>query len=385
MNKLVIFLILIVLVPSVNATEQVRVGAECVKDYLPIILGKRVAVLANHTSLIGKTHLVDSLKSLGVDIRYILAPEHGFRGDRSAGEAVGNYTDSKTSIPVVSLYGNSKRPADTLMQKIDVVLFDLQDVGLRYYTYLSTMHYLLEAAAKNSCDVIILDRPNPNGHYIDGPIIEDKHRSFVGIYPVPVVHGMTLGELARMALGEGWVANATKFKLTVIGCQNYTRSTVYNLPVSPSPNLSSMLSIYLYPSMCYFEATPVSLGRGTSQPFLMYGHPQYKGGAHSFTPKEMASAKNPPCKNQLCYGVLLSDTDLAKARSMGINLNYLIDAYKNLNMGNKFFTPFFEKLIGVDYVRKMVIEGRSADEIRACWGPDVIEFAQKRAPYLLYN
>lgn len=385
MNKLVGFLIFTLFVISANATDQVRVGAECTQSYLPLIKGKRVAVLTNHTGMIGKTHLVDSLKSLGVDIRYILAPEHGFRGEQSAGEYIGNYIDAKTSIPVVSIYGNSKRPADTLMQKIDVVLFDLQDVGLRYYTYLSTMHYLLESAAKNATEVIILDRPNPNGHYIDGPIILDKYRSFVGVYPVPVVHGMTLGELARMAMGEGWVSNPTKLRLTVIACQNYTRSTIYNLPISPSPNLSNMLSIYLYPSMCYFEATPLSLGRGTSQPFLMYGHPNYKGGKYSFTPREMASAKNPPCKDKLCYGVLLSDININEARSMGINLGYLIDAYNNLGMGDKFFTPFFEKLIGVDYVRKMVIEGRSAADIKAFWAKDISDFAAKRAPYLIYQ
>ncbi|WP_416997282.1 exo-beta-N-acetylmuramidase NamZ domain-containing protein [Alistipes ihumii] len=386
MNRKIILLFGLLLASlGAPAQDRIETGAEQTGRYLPLLEGRRVGIMTNHTGTVGRTHLVDTLRSLGVDIRVVFAPEHGFRGQADAGESVASYRDRKTGIDVVSVYGSTKRPPDSIMQRLDVLLFDIQDVGLRYYTYLSSMHYLMEACAANGKRLIVLDRPNPNGFYVDGPVLEAKHRSFVGMHPIPVVHGMTLGELARMIDGEGWLRDGLRCKLTVIPCRGYTHRSRYRLPTAPSPNLPNMRAVYLYPSLCFFEGTPVSLGRGTDFPFQAYGHPELQGD-FSFTPRSNAGAKNPPLKDKLCHGV-----DLRTAPSderiweRGVDLGYVIDCYRQLNLGEKFFTPMFDRLIGTDYVRQMILQGAGADRIKARWADDVERFKQTRKPYLLYE
>lgn len=386
MNRKIILLFGLLLASlGAPAQDRIETGAEQTGRYLPLLEGRRVGIMTNHTGTVGRTHLVDTLRSLGVDIRVVFAPEHGFRGQADAGESVASYRDQKTGIDVVSVYGSTKRPPDSIMQRLDVLLFDIQDVGLRYYTYLSSMHYLMEACAANGKRLIVLDRPNPNGFYVDGPVLEAKHRSFVGMHPIPVVHGMTLGELARMIDGEGWLRDGLRCKLTVIPCRGYTHRSRYRLPTAPSPNLPNMRAVYLYPSLCFFEGTPVSLGRGTDFPFQAYGHPELQGD-FSFTPRSNAGAKNPPLKDKLCHGV-----DLRTAPSderiweRGVDLGYVIDCYRQLNLGEKFFTPMFDRLTGTDYVRQMILQGAGADRIKARWADDVERFKQTRKPYLLYE
>lgn len=365
---------------------NIKTGAESVNEYLPLLKGKKVAVLTNQTGIIGKSHLVDSLVSLKVNIVAILSPEHGFRGDADAGEHVASSIDEKTGIPIKSLYeGNTGKPSADLMKTIDVMVFDLQDVGVRFYTYLTTMARMMEACAESGVKMIVLDRPNPIGFYVDGPILDMKYKSGVGWLPIPTVHGMTLGELAGMINGEKWLKDGIQCDVTVIKCKNYTHASMYQLPVKPSPNLPDMRSIYLYPSTCYFEATPVSLGRGTTEAFQMYGHPNMKGYKFSFTPKSIPGAKFPPQLNRECYGVDLRTTpSIEEINKAGINLEYVIDAYNNLNLDDHFFRSFFELLIGQGYVRKMIKEGKSAAEIKAMWAGDVAKFKEQRRPYLLY-
>lgn len=365
---------------------NIKTGAESVSEYLPLLKGKKVAVLTNQTGIIGKSHLVDSLVSLKVNIVAILSPEHGFRGDADAGEHVASSIDEKTGIPIKSLYeGNTGKPSADLMKTIDVMVFDLQDVGVRFYTYLTTMARMMEACAESGVKMIVLDRPNPIGFYVDGPILDMKYKSGVGWLPIPTVHGMTLGELAGMINGEKWLKDGIQCDVTVIKCKNYTHASMYQLPVKPSPNLPDMRSIYLYPSTCYFEATPVSLGRGTTKAFQMYGHPNMKGYKFSFTPKSIPGAKFPPQLNRECYGVDLRTTpSIEEINKAGINLEYVIDAYNNLNLDDHFFRSFFELLIGQGYVRKMIKEGKSAAEIKAMWAGDVAKFKEQRRPYLLY-
>ena len=365
---------------------NIKTGAESISEYLPLLKGKKVAVLTNQTGIIGKSHLVDSLVSLKVNIVAILSPEHGFRGDADAGEHVASSIDEKTGIPIKSLYeGNTGKPSADLMKTIDVMVFDLQDVGVRFYTYLTTMARMMEACAESGVKMIVLDRPNPIGFYVDGPILDMKYKSGVGWLPIPTVHGMTLGELAGMINGEKWLKDGIQCDVTVIKCKNYTHASMYQLPVKPSPNLPDMRSIYLYPSTCYFEATPVSLGRGTTEAFQMYGHPNMKGYKFSFTPKSIPGAKFPPQHNRECYGVDLRTTpSIEEINKAGINLEYVIDAYNNLNLDDHFFRSFFELLIGQGYVRKMIKEGKSAAEIKAMWAGDVAKFKEQRRPYLLY-
>ena len=384
--KKLLFLALILALSLPALAQEVKTGAESTEDYLPLLKGKRVAVLTNQTGIIGKSHLVDSLVSLKVNIVAILSPEHGFRGDADAGEHVSSSVDQKTGIPIKSLYeGNTGKPSSDLMKTIDVLVYDLQDVGVRFYTYLTTMARMMEACAENKVKMIVLDRPNPIGFYVDGPILDMKYKSGVGWLPIPTVHGMTLGELALMINGEKWLTNGIQCNLTVIKCKNYTHATLYKLPVKPSPNLPDMRSIYLYPSTCYFEATPVSLGRGTNVPFQIYGHPNMKGYDFKFTPRSIPGAKNPPQLNRECYGVDLSKKpSVEEINKAGINLEYVIDAYNNLNLDDHFFRSFFELLIGRDYVRKMIKEGKSAAEIKAIWADDVAKFKIQRKPYLLY-
>ena len=365
--------------------SRIAVGAEQTSEYFPILKNKKIAVFSNHTGMIGNKHTVDILIENKLNVVAIFSPEHGFRGDADAGEHVSSSVDSKTGVPILSLYdGKAGKPSEESMRKFDVLLVDIQDVGLRFYTYYISMVKLMDACAEYNRKMIILDRPNPNGHYVDGPILDMKYKSGVGWLPIPVVHGMTLGELALMVNGEKWLPASKECDVTVIKCKNYTHHSLYQLPVAPSPNLPNMKAIYLYPSTCYFEATPVSLGRGTSLPFQIYGHPNMRGYDYSFTPKSVPGAKNPPQLDKLCYGKDLSGLSDKEIWEKGVDLSYVIDAYTNLNMGEHFFRPFFELLIGTDYVRKMIIQGKSADEIKAMWKDDVEKFKVQRKPYLLY-
>lgn len=388
----VIFAFLCVAVINIHA-ERVYVGAEQTKLYLPLLKGKRVALLSNHTGIViqGKDtiHTLDLLLKHEVEVTAIFSPEHGFRGTAREGEHVASSVDAKTGIPILSLYdGKSQRPSKEAMQTFDILITDIQDVGLRFYTYYVTMYRLMNACASEGKQFMVFDRPNPNGFYVDGPILDMKHKSGVGALPIPVVHGMTLGELALMINGENWLNDSMKVDLTVIPCKNYTHQTLYRLPIAPSPNLRNMLSIYLYPSVCLFEATPVSLGRGTEKPFLCYGHPNFNaprtepsiyGSAITFQPNQSTQ------KGRICDGVDLSGMTEEEARKVGFSLRYLLDAYNHLHMDNYFFRSFFELLVGQDYIRKMINQGKSEEEIRACWQEDVTNFKIQRRPYLLYE
>ena len=362
---------------------EVLVGATDTAQYMPLLRGRRVAVLANHTAMYSaEEHIVDMMHREGVQLAGIFAPEHGFRGSIEAGAIVKNSVDERTGVPILSLYtGNKKRPSDEVMRSFDVLVVDMQDVGLRFYTYYITMLQIMEACADFGQMVIVLDRPNPNGHYVDGPILDMKYKSGVGWLPIPVVHGLTMGEIATMALGEGW---AQPVELRVVKCRNYDHTTHYTLPIAPSPNLPTQHSIYLYPSTCLFEGTVLSMGRGTEAPFEIYGHPDMQGYDFSFTPQPNAGSKTPPHNGVKCYGVDLRGVSDEEVWQSGVNIEYLVDAYRNLNLGNEFFKPVFEKLIGVEYVRQMIIDGYSAKEIEARWSDDVARFKEQRRPYLLY-
>ena len=378
----VVLAIFAAVVSLCSVSAKITVGAEQVEKYLPDLKGKRVAVLANHTAMVGNTHLVDMLVAEGVNLVGIVSPEHGFRGTADAGEKVNSSIDSRTGVAIWSLYSaNSRNLTDQQLEAFDIMVVDMQDVGLRFYTYYITMIDVINRCADFGRKVIVLDRPNPNGMYVDGPILDMKYKSGVGALPIPVVHGLTMGEIALMAVGEGWVKSAD---IKVVKCNGYTHQSRYNLPISPSPNLKSQHAIYLYPSTCLFEGTACSLGRGTDAPFEMYGHPQMKECKFSFTPRSVAGAKNPPLKDCLCYGVDLRDINDEQIIANGFDLQYVIDAYNRTNLGEKFFTRFFEKLVGVDYIRTMIIEGKSASEIRAHWQTDVEQFKLLRRKYLLY-
>ena len=366
--------------------KSVLVGAAQPDQYLPLLKNQRIALFSNHTGMVSNKHTIDVLIENKINVVAVFSPEHGFRGTADAGEEVKSSVDKKTGVPILSLYdGNSGKPNNSTMQKFDILIVDIQDVGLRFYTYYISMARLMDACAESGKKMIVLDRPNPNGFYVDGPILDMKYKSGVGWLPIPVVHGMTLGELALMINGERWLPDARVCDVTVIRCKNYTHQTRYRLPVPPSPNLPDMKAVYLYPSTCYFEATPVSLGRGTDKPFKIYGHPNMKGYTFLFTPKSIPGAKNPPQLNRLCYGVDLSNISDEEIWKKGIDLSYLIDAYRNMNLDDYFFRSFFENLIGVDYVHKMIKEGKSADEIKAMWKSDVEKFKVQRKPYLLYS
>lgn len=369
-------------------TDETRIitGAERTELYFPLIEGKRIAVMCNQTGMLGSEHLVDLLIRNDFNVVGIFSPEHGFRGTADAGELVASSIDKKTGTPIWSLYGNiSGKPSADKIKEFDVLLFDLQDVGLRFYTYYISMMRLMDACSEHEKKMIVLDRPNPNGMYVDGPILDMKHKSGVGWLPIPVVHGMTLGELAVMINGEKWLPNGRECNLTVVPCDNYSHQTLYELPIPPSPNLPNIHSIYLYPSTCLFEGTVMSLGRGTSFPFEVYGHPNYKDSEFSFTPRSVPGAKSPPLLNKKCYGIDLREVPNDEIIEKGFDLSYLIDAYNNLNIGNKFFTSFFEKLVGVDYIRRDIMAGKSADDIKAKWSNDVEKFKIQRKPYLLYE
>lgn len=369
-----------------SARAAVVTGAEQTSAYLKLLKGKRVALFSNQSGVVGNKLTLDVLLEHQVNVVEIFSPEHGFRGKADAGEKVSSSVDSKTGVHVFSLYGAPKdAPDKDEMAKFDILVTDIQDVGLRYYTYYITMMRLMDRCAEYGKRMIILDRPNPNGFYVDGPLLDMKHASGVGALPIPIVHGMTLGELARMINGERWLKSGKICKLTVIPCKNYTHQTRYDLPVAPSPNLPNMKSVYLYPSLCYFEATPVSLGRGTDKPFQIFGHPAMKGYDFSFTPESRPGAKNPPQLGQTCYGRNLSQLEDSDIWARKIDLSYLIEAYNAVNMGDKFFTSFFEKLVGVDYVREMIEQGKTAAEISQMWQGDVEKFKKQRRKYLLYK
>ena len=352
-------------------------------DYLPLIEGKRVGVVGNQTSIIGETHLVDTLLSLGINIKKIYTPEHGFRGNADAGAKVNSGKDARTGLPIVSLYGKNKKPTPEMLQDIDIILFDLQDVGVRFYTYISTMTYVMEAAAENSIPVIVLDRPNPNGFYVDGPVLKSENSSFVGLHQVPVVYGMTIGEYAKMVNGEGWLKGGVSCNLTVIPINKYNRYAIYELPVRPSPNLPNWESVYLYPTLCFFEGTTVSVGRGTDTPFQIYGHPDMRGG-YTFTPKSTNGASKPLLEGQRCRGENL--VEFAHDYTLNVNqlhIEWLIEAYQQLK-DKGFFNNYFVKLAGDKQMQRDMENERSAEQIRASWKKDLEAFKAIRAKYLMY-
>ena len=353
-------------------------AAQQLDDYLPLIEGKRVGVISNQTSIIGDTHLVDTLLSLGIDIRKIYTPEHGFRGTADAGAKVNSGKDEKTGLPIVSLYGKNKKPTSEMLQGIDIILFDLQDVGVRFYTYISTMSYVMEAAAENGIPVIVLDRPNPNGYYVDGPVLKTENQSFVGLHQVPVVYGMTIGEYAKMVNGEGWLKNGIHCDLTVISIRDYNRNAIYELPVKPSPNLPNWESVYLYPTLCFFEGTLVSIGRGTETPFQIYGHPDMRGG-YTFTPKSTSGASKPLLEGQRCRGENLVEFahDYAHNENQ-LHLEWVIEAYQQLK-DKGFFKDYFRLLSGDKQLQINIENGKSVDEIRASWKDDLDAFKTIRA------
>lgn len=363
---------------SINA-QNLILGAERTDTYLPLLKGKKTAIIGNQTSMIKKTHLVDSLLSLEVDIIKVFSPEHGFRGRADAGEKIEDGIDKKTGIPIISLYGENKKPNQEQLESIDIFIFDIQDVGARFYTYISTLHYIMESAAENNIQVIILDRPNPNGHYIDGPTRESGFKSFVGMHPVPIVHGMTIGEYGKMINGENWISE--KCNLIIIKMENYTHNMHYDLPIKPSPNLPNSRSINLYPSLCLFEGTNISIGRGTEYPFQHFGSP-YLESSYSFIPKSKEGSKNPKYINKECFGFDLRFQDNYLTE---INLNWLIKSYKNCSEKEKFFNNFFDKLAGTNKLRLQIIAGKNSAAIKESWSENLLRFKKLRKNYLIYQ
>lgn len=371
--------------------KEIIVGAERINEYLKLIQEKNIAVVANQTSMVGNTHLADTLLSLGIKIKKVFVPEHGFRGVADAGEHVKNSKDKKTGLPIISLYGNNKKPSAENLKDIDAVIFDIQDVGVRYYTYISTMHYVMEACAENKKKIIVLDRPNPNGFFVDGPVLKEECKSFVGMHPIPLVHGLTVGELALMINGESWLKSKKnsdlKADLTVISCSNYSHKDFYELPVKPSPNLPNMLSVYLYHSLGLFEGTIMSVGRGTEKPFQIIGHPELSNANFTFTPKSAEGAKNPPYENKKCFGFDLSVMSENEIRvNKKIYLHWLVGAYENSNK-EKFFLQnnFFNHLAGNAELMQQIKNGTSEKEIRKSWQNDLEKYKQMRKKYLLYE
>lgn len=363
-----------------QAAPALQVGAARFSEYLPQLRGKRVGLVINQTSRVGKSHLVDTLVVQGVQVKTIFAPEHGFRGEEADGATIKDGKDSRSGLPVRSLYGANKKPTPEMIQDLDVLVFDIQDVGARFYTFISTMHYVMEAAAEQGKPVLVLDRPNPNGYYVDGPILDPKHKTFVGMHPIPVVHGLTVGELARMINGEKWLAGGKQCQLTVVPAAGYTHDTRYVLPVRPSPNLPTAQSVMLYPSLCLFEGTDVSVGRGTATPFEVIGAPtQPATRPFSFTPSPNRGSTAPPQNGKLCRG-----QELRQTGEVGFTLKYLIDYYQQSTDKANFFNKGFERLIGNDQVRQQVAAGKSEQEIRQSWEPELSKYKAMRKKYLLY-
>jgi uncharacterized protein YbbC (DUF1343 family) len=361
-------------------SKSLLLGAERMNSYLPLIKNKKVALAVNHTSLIADVHLVDTLLSLGIDIKKVFAPEHGFRGAQEAGETVQSGVDAKTGLPIVSLYGSNKKPTAEQLEDVDVVMFDIQDVGVRFYTYISTMHYLMEACAENQKQMLVLDRPNPNGDYIAGPILQPEQKSFVGLNPIPIVHGLTVAELATMINGELWLAGNLKCELEVIPMENYYHQLAYSLPVKPSPNLPTDQSIRLYPSLCLLEGSKISIGRGTQFPFQVYGHPGFDDSLFVFTPESIPGMDNNPMyKSQKCFG-----WDLREIKAPEFTLKYLINAYQRFEDKDNFFRDYFHLLSGNTQLMQQIKEGLTEQEIVSSWSSDLDQYQQIRKMYLLY-
>jgi len=371
---------------KLNDEATLMSGAMQTDMYLPDLQGKKIALVANHASLIADVHLADTLLSLGVDLIKVFGPEHGFRGIADAGEYVKDGIDLKTGIPVESLYGSNRKPSQESLKGIDLILFDLQDVGARFYTYIYTLTYVMEAAAEAGIPLMVLDRPNPNGFYIDGPVMEDTYTSFVGMHPVPIVYGMTIAEYGMMVNGEYWMADSLQCDLRVVPLKNYDRKKLYKLPVKPSPNLPDWQSVYLYPSLCLFEGSVMSVGRGTDHPFSIYGHPDFYIGSYAFTPESRPGAKNPKLMGEHCTGQNLSAyAEHYREADDHFNLQWLIGAYEVMGTDTGFFIPYFEKLAGTGELRKQIISGTPIDEIRASWQEDLDKFKSIRKKYLLYK
>ena len=365
--------------------EDAIVGASRMELYLPSLKGKNVAVVANQTSTFNNTHLVDTLLSKSIHLKKIFTPEHGFRGTADEGAHINNCIDEKTQLPIISLYGKNKKPTAEQLNDIDIIIFDLQDVGTRFYTYISTMTYVMEAAAENNIPIIVLDRPNPNGFYIDGPVLEKENASFVGLHQVPVVYGLTIGEYAKMVNGEYWLNDSLQCNLTVIPLGNYDRNNIYELPVKPSPNLPNWESVYLYPSLCFFEGTIVSVGRGTEMPFQVYGHPQIES-EYSFTPKQADGRSKPLYCDTECYGKQLRQhATTYKKNKNELNLAWIIEAYNQLKDKGNFFNNFFVKLSGTKELQRQIENGCSEEEIRNSWKEEIDKYKETRAKYLLYK
>ncbi|WP_339917389.1 DUF1343 domain-containing protein [Yeosuana marina] len=374
--------------PVLNEHKNIIVGANETEAYLDLLKNKNVAIVANNTSVIFKNdsskyeHLVDSLLTLHINITKVFAPEHGFRGKADAGEVVTNSIDSKTKLPVYSLYGANEKPSSEVLKNVNMVVFDIQDVGVRFYTYISTLHYVMEACAENGIPVIVLDRPNPNGHYVDGPIVQSDFKSFVGMHPVPIAYGMTIGEYAKMINGEKWLNNGIHCDLTVIPLKNYTHNSTYSLPLRPSPNLPNDKSINLYPSLCLFEGTNVSCGRGTEMQFQIFGSPSLPKDSYkfTFTPEPNFGSKKPKHMGQECYGL-----DLSKTKNLDhLNFSWLIDAYHATSQKDVFFNKFFNKLAGSEKLKNQIEQGLTMEEIRASWQKDLEAFKTIRKKYLMY-
>ena len=365
--------------------DKLTLGADQIEFFLDDLKGKNVAIVANQTSKIKSdkrhVHIIDSLLSLNINIKKVFSPEHGFRGIADAGEKVEDGIDLKTGLPIISLHGSNKKPTINQMKDIDVVIFDIQDVGVRFYTYISTLHLVMEAVAENNKKLIILDRPNPNGHYIDGPILENNFKSFVGMHPIPIVHGMTIGELGIMINKEGWLKNKIKCDLKVIPIENYDRNIIYDLPEKPSPNLPNKKSINLYPSLCLFEQTPISIGRGTEMQFQIIGNPDWKKTDFKFRPKSMSGAKSPKHLNKICNGIDLRNYPLLNE----INLEWIIYAYNKSKNKTSFFRSGFNRLAGNDKLKEQIINGLSEKEIKLSWKKGIENFKSIRLKYLLYN
>jgi len=369
-------------------TVPLEIGASRFDQYMPLLTGKKVGLVVNQTSMVGNGHLVDVLLKNEIAVKKVFAPEHGFRGEADAGEQVSNAQDVKTGLPIISLYGKNKKPTPENLEGLEVVVFDIQDVGARFYTYISTMHYVMEACAENNIPVIVLDRPNPNGHYVDGPVREEGYESFVGMHPIPIVHGLTVGELAKMINGEKWLKNGIQCPLTVVPCLGYSHAFYYELPVKPSPNLPNIRSIYWYPSLCLFEATSVSVGRGTDKQFQIIGSPAHTMYKTTFTPISKPGAKYPKHENIACYGYDLSAYSIESLQQQQqLDLSYLLQFYADMPDKTNFFTnaKFFDKLAGTSHLQAQIKAGKTESQIRASWQPALNIFKEQRKSYLLYT
>ncbi len=374
---------------AINAIEYdttIIVGAERTELYLSKLINKKVAILTNHTGLIKQTHIVDSLLSLKINIVKIFSPEHGFRGKADAGEKVSSNIDLKTNLPIVSLYGSHKKPTAEDLEGIDILVYDIQDVGVRFYTYISTLQYAMEACSENNIDVLILDRPNPNGFYVDGPVLKPKYKSFIGMQPIPIVYGMTVGEYGKMINTEGWLKDSVKCNLDIIKCKNYTHKLFYKLPVKPSPNLPNMISVFYYPTLCLFEGTVMSVGRGTDAPFQVIGHPDLKGGYMEFTPKSMIGAKKPKLEGVVCKGYDARDNGIDYIiGKKGIGIPCLVKAYAEMTNKDNYFTKSFNILAGNAELKEQIKFRMNEEEIKASWKSDLDNFKIIRTKYLLYE